>query len=317
MESIFNRWEGRYSETVKSALRLGHASQSDLTFLRYFAYLQHLRTEAMAKFQAKAMTDMADFMFEGDAEGKAWATIDPASIPRESLEDFRKTAPFLAHLQDCIVVNQTDLPFVTSDNPAVAVNRFHVQKQRHTYGGSGLINSGYMLVLPISPGVVFVSYDKGIYAAALVGQGLIFARRPKDIEALNALQMIRSAENIYFHDAGKSDYVRNLALSYKGRRPNSWHRWNFAVERSDRSARNSSFYEVVKTPAEMRQGRGLMHLQSISVDPGIWCSLFSFRGKPSFFDTKSGAGLIRSEELWDAQNARRTLPSIRVPRKPL
>ena len=62
-EGVFNDWEGRYSGTLQEVLKLGHASESQLEFLRYFAYLQHLRTEAMAKSQVLAAVKMADFVF--------------------------------------------------------------------------------------------------------------------------------------------------------------------------------------------------------------------------------------------------------------
>ena len=315
MEKIFGGCEGEYSRIIKKIAKYLTASEEDLSFLKYFAYLQYLRTDAWAKHQALAITNMTEFVFENDPAGRSWATIDPKKLPGESLGHFLHTAPYLMGLRDCIVVNQSNRPFITSDNPAVIVNRFHVQKGRHRYGGAGLINSGCMLVLPISPRVVFVAYDQGIYTATLQGGPIAFAKRPRDIDALNALQILKASDNIYFNDVNSAGYIKNVVSEYKERRPDAWHRWHFAVEETGSRTDTHKRYRVVDTPAEFQSGNGLMHMQSISVDPGIWCSIFSFRKKPSFVDTRSAVGLVRSQRLLDLREILREPPaSAQIPR---
>jgi len=225
------------------------------------------------------------------------------------------TAPYLEGLKDCIVVNLTSRPFITSDNPAVSVNRFHIQKSQLKIGGSGILSSGYMLVLPLSPKITFISYDSGVYSASLAGQGLAYIRKERDVEALNALQVIRASENLYFQDKRNTGYIGDLAEKYKSRRPDVWHRWTFAVERPSDSIDEFRRFEVIKTSAEMRAGRGFMHLRSEAVNPGVWCSLFSFRSKPILFDTQSASGPVRSQELWNARDFDRAYPRIKIPRR--
>lgn len=251
----------------------------------------------MAKHVTFMMSELVEVMFENDPEGKAWATFDPDSIPAESISNFVSTKPFLYGLRDCIVANDTKIPFITSDNPAVIVNRFHVQKQGQEFGGAGLICSGVMLVLPLTPRLLFVSYDHGVYGVDLKKGGTLHARRPKDVEALNALQILRASENLYYDSTDHCNYVNGLVGHYGCRRPAAWHKWIFALEHEVAGSSESKYYRVVKNSAEFRTGNGLFNSKSVSVDPGIWCSLFSIRNKPKIFDTKSEAGLVRSEEL--------------------
>ena len=314
-DALLCGYEGKYSEIVRSITDRSFDHEEGLKFLRDFSYLQYLRTEAMARQQALMQTDMADFVFDNDPEGRKWATVDPSTIPRESVTSFISTKSYLAGLRSCIVVNRTDVPFITSDHPTVIVNRFHVQKQRRNRGGEGLINSGFMLYLPLSPRYLFASYDHGVYGIEHDGRRTVSARRPRDIEALNALQILKSSENLYFDSGKHAGYVENLVARYRSLRPAAWYKWNFAVEQEPQLSSGFRSFSVVDTPAEFRTGNGLMHMQSISVNPGIWCSLFSFRPKPKFYDTKSGVGLVRSPELMRLREIlREPSPPIRIPR---
>jgi hypothetical protein len=316
IDKIFNGYEGKYAEIVRSIVESGTTTEEGFRFLRCYAYLQHLRTEAMAKIQEAMMSEMVEFIFKDDPEGQEWAKFDPRTIPRESISNFILTMPYFAGLTDCLVINKTGNPFITSDNPSVIANRFHVQRRGQRHGGSGIISSGFMMILPISPKILFVSYDKGVYGANLNRDGVIFAHRDKDIEALNALQILKASQNLYFHNVNNSKYVEMMVSKYKVHRPAAWNKWIFAVECEATGSETHKFYRVVKTPEEMRTGDGFFHNQSLAVNPKTWCSLFAIREKPRYFDTKSMVGLVRSEEL---MNLRRFLrePSfpVKVPRK--
>ncbi len=316
LDAVFSGFEGKYAEIVRRLIINDTSNmEDDLNFLRHFSYLQHIRTEAMAKGLALMVTDMADFVFENDAEGRAWATFDPASISQDSISNFIATAPYLYGLQDCIVVNNTQNPFITSDNPAVVVNRFHVQRQGQEQGGAGLLSSGFMLILPLTPRLLFITYDKGVYGTDLTKGAAVVARRTRDVEALNALQVMKASQNLYFDSVDGSEYVQNLVSRYSFRRPVAWHKWTYAVKQIMQESGEFTTFRVVETSAEFRTGKGLMHSKSIAVDPGIWCSLFFLRHKPKVFDTGSGAGLVRSEELMQLRRLLREPESrVNIPR---
>jgi hypothetical protein len=70
IDAILGGYEGKYSEIVRSITGGVFDHEEGLKFLRYFSYLQYLRTEAMARQQALMLTDMADFVFDNDPEGR-------------------------------------------------------------------------------------------------------------------------------------------------------------------------------------------------------------------------------------------------------
>jgi len=316
IEAEFTGYEGKYAEVLRHVIAsTGGALEDDLLFLRNFAYLQFLRTEAMAKHLALMMSDMADFLFDNDPEGRAWATINPITIPGKSIANFISTKAFLGDLCDCIVVNDTKTPFITSDNPAVILNRFHVQKQGQQYGGAGLLSSGVMLVMPLTPRLLFASYDKGVYRVNLEMGSSLRARRNRDVEALNALQVVRAFENLYFDKIDHAEYVRTLLCQYSSRRPTVWHKWIYAVQKEKDIQGEFDCFREVNTPEEFRAGKGLMMHKSVSVNPGIWCSLFPVRHKPKYFDTKSELGPVRSENLLRLHELKEPRFPIVIPRK--
>lgn len=302
-ESLFSPREGKYSEIVKNIVKYGKFSSDDLEFIRAFAFLQHLRTEETAKQQTLALSKMHDFVFDGDPEGKMNASIDQKSVPSQSLSNFIWTMPFLAELKDCIVYNNTKIPFITSDNPGILLNRYHIQKGHYKFHGTGIMNSGTMLILPLSPIHTFVSYDPGIYYARLNGEAYAVLEKPRDVEAINCLQVIRAAENIYFHDEKNLDLVSILCEKFKGKRRDQWFELHYATADSEQNSSGWTRYSVVHSPEDFRKSRGLIHFKAHTPDPGIWCSTFRFQQKPRYYDTRSGLGLIRSSVFLDAHLA--------------
>ena len=57
----------------------------------------------------------------------------------------------------CLVRNRTNLPFVTSDNPAVMTNRWHLTDRRARGVSPGLGNAGMIGLLPLAPDILPVS----------------------------------------------------------------------------------------------------------------------------------------------------------------
>lgn len=293
-DAMLGNWETIYGSIISTLQRQGAADADDLLFLRYFSCLQHLRTESVAKQKAAMMTEMRDHISADFAESPI-PNVNPKLIPRQSIKDFLSTFEELSDLSDCIVYNKTDLNFITSDNPSVAVNRFHVQKKR-SWGGAGIRSAGFMMFLPLSPTLCFVTYDHGVYSPRLSAANTAFAERKRDVQAINSLQFIRSDENIYYDTGNLNAYVSSAFDDLKERRPPSWHSWHFAVKDASYSIEGYERYRHVATVAEIRQANSeaLIHLKARSVEPASWCSIFGFRFKPRFHDTHSAAGLLRS-----------------------
>ena len=61
-----------------------------------------------------------------DASGKS--TRAALKIVREAIGRWYLARPYLRDLKGLVVINDTDIPFVVSDDPAVHTNRLHIQR---------------------------------------------------------------------------------------------------------------------------------------------------------------------------------------------
>jgi Protein of unknown function (DUF4238) len=90
-------------------------------------------------------------------------------MPPPTLDDIMSTSmkacaeaqPLLTDLRVRIVENRTDIDFVTSDDPAIATNKWMSQKMNAE--GFGVMSSGYILIMPLTPRLAVLSYDNRVY----------------------------------------------------------------------------------------------------------------------------------------------------------
>lgn len=125
-------------------------------------------------------------------------------------------APILFDLGLVLLVNSRDIEFVTSDNPVVHANRFC--ELRFPGHGEGMSTSGLMVILPLTPQLTVMLYDKGVYELRNNKNGSIHRLTDADVLKFNELQTLNALENIYFSAADQIEPVDALFQSTKGRR---------------------------------------------------------------------------------------------------
>src|SRR3546814_5257759 len=102
---------------------------------------------------------------------------------------FNETMKIVDDLKLCLVRNHTDMPFVTSDNPAILTNRLHLQRRHKALNSFGVKSAGAIFVLPLNSKLCAILYDGAVYSYG-GRERWIDAAQPVDIAALNALQEI-------------------------------------------------------------------------------------------------------------------------------
>ncbi len=113
-----------------------------------------------------------------------------------------------------LVVNETETPFITSDNPVVLFNQF--LEERKKYGSNtGYAAKGLQIFLPISPRIAILFYDENVYKIGSKKKKSIRVFSEDDINAINSLQLHNAEENVYFADDVKESYIKNLARKNK------------------------------------------------------------------------------------------------------
>ena len=116
----------------------------------------------------------------------------------------------IADLSAHLVVS-CDRLFVTSDNPAFRYNQYceHIDH----VGTTGALNRGFQAFVPLAPDLCLVLFDPTTYTAGLADRWRGFSlATTADEEALNTIQLVAAAEQIYFSDWTTAPIVRALAV---------------------------------------------------------------------------------------------------------
>lgn len=203
-----------------------------------FWLLQHTRTEAASQ-RSVAMSEEADDLIKHQTESFR------VEIKQAVLMELDACAGNLNALDDLKIVlvrNRTKMPFVTSDDPAIIVNRW-LQKIRPVVGlGCGIHAAGLICMLPVSPDVCSIFYDGDVYSIQNCNNW-IDLRSIHDVQAINSLQYLNCAANLYFHDRSFSEQFNGLRAVNDAKRPLVHHRLHYAIE--SKSKNGVSEYVVV------------------------------------------------------------------------
>lgn len=102
--------------------------------------------------------------------------------------------------------------FITSDNPVVLLNQFAVGADPiRSFVGFG--QSGFQLLLPVSPGLCLFFYDPKVYKVGKRGKRLLDVS-VSDVEIINALQIQAAERCLYFHDMSLGADVLRMINRY-------------------------------------------------------------------------------------------------------
>ncbi len=280
--------EGHYGTAVRHLAEGGSVQPGVDVVLRRYVYHQYLRTEAAAQASAMmmlAMTDLpgSDFPVPPFGEAVKIAT-------EQAMLHYAEAMRIVDDLKMCIVRNATDLPFVTSDNPAVLTNRLHYQRPTPGKRAFGVKTAGALFFLPLTPSSFALFYDGAVYSIAHKGH-FVDVRRLSDVVALNDHQYLNCAANIYFGAWEGRDQVAIAGANAAARRPATPQTRRHAVlDQSDEWGERFN----VEPVSDIRDGRKrLVHIVMNKPTPSTWPSFLRFRADASGWSNGTGAGLTR------------------------
>ncbi len=178
-------------------------SEEHLTLVLYMV-MQYGRTA----YSADALDEMNDKMMKhvfgpkAEAEGIDLSkfTIGIKDSAQYSLGLVTQFYPLLLDLDCKLLLNDTKVEFVTSDNPVVLYNQLFSFRK---YGSNtGLVCKGLQIFLPISSNQVLLFYDHESYSVGSRSKSTVKVTTPRDVYELNTLQMTAAYENVYFEIPG-------------------------------------------------------------------------------------------------------------------
>lgn len=203
---------------------------------------------------------------------------------------FAQSIDQMSDLKGCLLQNDTTEPFVTSDDPAVFVNRWLTQIRPSVKRSFGLTSAGAIAVLPLTPALAFLAYDSDVYTVN-EGRGELRVRHPSDVEAINALQYLNCRANIYVRDEAYFEQVRSHFMAQAPYRPKVRFATHYAVK--DREFEGSVRYVRVDRTALPDDEDAIVHSEVIHIRPTSWPRFLRWKPNGSAYALGPGRTLVR------------------------
>jgi hypothetical protein len=284
--------EGTYSSVIR---KLGDdpltCGATDLRLLCEFALLQSFRTEAMFTRMQQADLSMRSAVFRNHID-KRPPGMGQEDAVRLAMELFAESIQYLDGLKSLLIINRTNVDFITSDDPAIQTNRYHMQRLADR--SFGIMNSGFVMCLPLTPRLLLMSYDPLVYTVpGKIGSTLNVERQP-DTAALNSLQFVNCATNIYFSDWEKRSLVRNDFQAVAAHRKDPRHRLRIFIQVD--SDELGEKYRLATEEEQKGNGPFMLQTSFPRPKPARWPTFLRFRDPVITYSNGSAAGEIRKRE---------------------
>jgi hypothetical protein len=215
VEDAFSKIEGETALIIKSIIendtipkRMSDEHDTLLTFIMLF----HARTvyalERINEFIDKVLKSVLseDSRF---TDGINTFNFHLKHGIHRVLKETALLIPLVYDLHFKIILNKTDVPFITSDHPVVLYNQF--LEARKKYGSNtGFANKGLEVFVPLSPSHIVIFFDKDVYKIGSKNEQIIVLNSVSDVDNLNLLQCLNANENLYFDHQINESYIFHL-----------------------------------------------------------------------------------------------------------
>lgn len=198
-------------EGVLLSKKLWPRNSREYEALTAFVLLQHARTKASGNENQEMMSNILKETYialqkietqEADKiRNHKMRLKHPANL---NILSALLSSPFINDLKGKILVNNTALEFITSDNPVVFFNSFF---NKYIDGPTAVISKrGFQIFCPLSPEVMFVLFDPDLYHFGKCHEEVILITKEDDVAALNSLQYLNCNKTLYYRT--DSDYQK-------------------------------------------------------------------------------------------------------------
>lgn len=292
LEGAIQRIEGEYAAAVARIHKPGyHLTESDRVVLRIFMLFQYMRTEAASR-RTVEMLDSMNSVIDPDMPDFKPSIKEAVQM---AMRNFSSMMHVIDDLKVCLLRNRTSRPFVTSDDPSVMTNRWHMLNPRVRHKSVGMMACGATFFLPLSPRMMCVAYDGDVYNVSHE-RGWADLRRDRDVVAFNEHQFLNARANIYFREWEHREWVYSSCRSIEKQRLPFRHRVNYAV--LDRVEGDHKVYRTVKREeaGNFDHSEALIHTESLMPRPASWPTQLKMRAKGYVYTNGTGAGYIRAAQ---------------------
>ena len=287
LEAGIQATESAYAAAVKMILSPGYKlTDEHRSLLKIFWLMQHLRTEAASR----RSVEMSDAMRKIVGEEGSPFRLEIKEAVQIAMGTFAESIHILDDLKVVLIRNRTNVPFVTSDDPAVLTNRWHLHNAKRFDRTFGLQSAGDLMLLPITPRVLAVVYDGDVHSITHDG-GWADLKDDRDADAFNQHQYLNCRANIFLRDERFGSLVHESYSRTARLRPPQRHRLTYAVK--DQTVGEHTRYVVVDPATAREHAEAIIHTETVHATPANWPRLLSWRGGAHVYTNGTGLGYVR------------------------
>ncbi len=294
IEKGLQQLEGEYARTLTRVLGAGYSlNDTDAETLGSFWLLQHMRTEAASQREVELAAEIDAFV-DSDAHR---LDIGIKDAVQAAMFRFEQVKFSLMGMKICLVRNRTEVPFVTSDDPAILANKWYALDGRCVLNSHGLSSAGALFILPLSPAILCLMYDSDVYMVS-AKSSWIDVRDARDVHSFNQHQYLNCRANIYFQPWDLNPILREQASSLKRHRPATRHKLNAAILISENHEGRT--YQQVDLDTAKMSPNVLMHTMSVRPHPISWPRQIALRHGGKAY-ALGRAGYLRASQVIDPE----------------
>jgi hypothetical protein len=204
LEDALEDIEGLIASVISGIIStnaLPRNKSNDHFHLILFTLFQYARTKEMAN----AHNDIADKFLKAvlekegsfDQEALKAVTIELTEPAQLALSSAAQSYYLLLDLKMKVLINSTEVEFVTSDNPVIFYNQYLEKSDPRLGSNTGLVSKGLQIFLPLSPKHLLTLYDGTVYKIGDRRSDSCNVTDPNDVRQFNDLQYLNCLENLY------------------------------------------------------------------------------------------------------------------------
>ncbi len=287
LEAAIQATESAYASTVKLVMSPGYKlTDEHRSLLKIFWLMQHLRTEAASR-RSVELSEAMRKVVRAESEPFRMEIKEAVQI---AMGTFAESMGIIEDLKVVLIRNRTKIPFVTSDDPAVLTNRWHLHNLKRLGRTFGLRSAGDVMLLPISPSVLCLAYDGDVHSVSH-SEGWADLRDDADADALNQHQYLNCRANIFLRNSAHGALVHESFLRIAPLRPAQRHRLTYALR--ERTVGELTRYLAIDPATAAEHNEAIIHAEAIHAVPASWPRLLSWRSGAHVFTNGTGLGYVR------------------------
>ena len=287
LESAIQSLEAAYANILRRITNHKYVmTEADVVLLQRFWLFQYLRTEAASMRSVQVMNGATEAMGLSGSEYR----LEIKSAVKSAMLTFAENMDIMNDMSACLVRNECEIPFITSDDPAILTNRLYLEYLPRHGRSFGLQQSGNVTILPLTPSILFLGYDRNIYTIR-DKNGWISLRTGNDARAFNEHQILNCRANIFLGDDFNVSEISSECSRIGDRRPAAHHRIHTMI--FERRQGDHSIYRVVDPSEAQEHGEMMVHIEAVYPAPSRWPTHLAARPKGTVFTNGTAEGYIR------------------------